>query len=383
MRKNIIIMNLLVAFFWMTMYSYVPNLPEYSRSLGADAVVLGIIGGVYGIAQIILRIPIGATSDKTGKNKRILQIGMSVLALSCAILILADNTNLIIMGRLIAGAAAAWWVVLSATYADYHNDELQVKAQGVLSASSSWGKVAATAIGGLMAQLLGVRSIFVFAFAMAVICLILTSQLTDIPKTQKHRSLKDVLPLFKNKDLIILSVIGILPQFLCFAAPTLFTMVAAEDMGASSFELGMLTTIFFLATGITSLFVGTRMYKKIGGINALAIAFLVSAVSLIPAFYHMNLAIVYLMQVVAGISYGITTSAIAGLVIRAVRPEQRGGATGIYQSVYAIGIFVGPVVAGNITKAFSFDASYWVLLVLSVASALLCYALIPKKYAAM
>ena len=87
MRKNIVIMNLLVAFFWMTMYSYVPNLPEYARSLGANAVVLGVIGGVYGIAQIILRIPIGATSDKTGKNKLMLQVGMGVLAVSCVILI--------------------------------------------------------------------------------------------------------------------------------------------------------------------------------------------------------------------------------------------------------------------------------------------------------
>ena len=75
MRKNIMIMNLLVAFFWMTMYSYVPNLPVYSQSLGADAVALGVVGGVYGVAQIILRIPIGVTSDRTGKNKLMLIIG--------------------------------------------------------------------------------------------------------------------------------------------------------------------------------------------------------------------------------------------------------------------------------------------------------------------
>ena len=39
MRRNIILMNLLVAFFWMSMYIYMPNLPEYAQSLGADAVV--------------------------------------------------------------------------------------------------------------------------------------------------------------------------------------------------------------------------------------------------------------------------------------------------------------------------------------------------------
>jgi MFS family permease len=168
---------------------------------------------------------------------------------------------------------------------------------------------------------------------------------------------------------------------LCFAAPTLFTMVAAQDLGASSFELGMLTMIFFLATGIISLFVGTRMYRKIGGINALAIAFLISAVSLVPAFYHINLTVIFLMQIIAGVSFGITSSAFAGIVIRAVRPDQRGGATGIYQSVYGIGIFIGPVITGAIVEAVSFDMSYWFLLVLSVVSALLCWLFIPKKYA--
>lgn len=383
MRKNIVIMNLLVAFFWMTMYSYVPNLPEYARSLGADAVVIGIIGGVYGVAQIILRIPLGATADRTGKNKLMLQIGMVVLAISCVILIFAEDTNLIILGRLIAGAAAAWWVVLSATYADYHHDDLQVKAQGTLSASSSWGKVAATAIGGMIAQMLGMRFIFVFALCLAVVCLILASRLTDLPKEPKRNSLKDLVSLLHNRDLIVLSIIGILLQFLCFAAPTLFTMVAAEDLGASSFELGMLTTIFFLATGATSLFVGSKIYKKIGGINMLVVAFLIGAFSLIPVFYHINIPFIFLMQILSGVGYGITSSATAGLVIRAVRPEQRGSATGIFQSIFAIGIFAGPVVAGALAGAFSFDVSYWFMAGISALSALLCLLLIPKKYAAM
>lgn len=124
MRKNIVIMNIMVACYWMTLYSYVPNLPEYARSLGADAAVLGIIGGAYGIAPVILRLPIGILSDKLGKNKRMLIIGMFILLLSCGILILAQNTGVIIAGRIVAGAAAAWWVVLNATYADYHTNDL-------------------------------------------------------------------------------------------------------------------------------------------------------------------------------------------------------------------------------------------------------------------
>lgn len=389
MRKNIIIMNILVAFFWMTMYSYVPNLPVYSQSLGADAVALGVIGGVYGVAQIILRIPIGVISDRTGKNKLMLIVGCSVLALSCVILITAGDTNMIVLGRLVAGAAAAWWVVLSASYADYHSDENQVRAQGILSASSSGGKVVAAIAGGLIAQLFGIHAIFIFAFILAAVCIILSSRLTDLPKKPQAKSFRDLIPLLKNKDLIILSVIGILPQLICFAAPTYFTAIAADNLGSTSFEIGMLNMVFFLATGLISLFVGSAFYRKVGGIHAMAIAFLIGAVSCIPAFYHINIQMIFLMQIVAGVSYGITSAATAGLVIRCVSPEQRGAATGVYQSVYGIGIFLGPVLVGNITKAVSggaanwSDAAYWVLAAISVATAIGCWLLIPKKYARM
>lgn len=383
MRKNIIIMNLLVAFFWMTMYSYSPNLPEYARSLGADAVVLGVIGGAYGIAQIILRIPIGVTSDNTGKNKLMLVIGSCVLAISCGIFILAQDTNMLILGRVIAGAAAAWWVILSATYADYHTDEKQIRAQGILSASSSGGKVAAAAIGGILAQFLGMHSVFVFAFILAVVCIVLSTQLKDLPKKPQKKSFRDLLSLLRNRDLMVLSIIGIISQILCFAAPTLFTAVAAEDLGASSLQIGMLNMVFFLATGISSLFVGGRVYKKIGGIKAMSFSFILCALSLIPAFYHMNIAAIYLMQVVSGFGYGITGSAVAGMVIRSVAPDQRGAANGIFQSMYGIGVLIGPMLAGSIIKWGSFDAAYWALAALGFASAIIFYLLIPKKYARM
>jgi len=376
-------MNIIAAFYWMTIYSYVPNLPEYARSMGADAVMLGLIGGAYGIAPIILRMPIGMIADKLGKSKGILLIGMGVLALSCGVLILAQNTGMIFVGRLIAGAAAAWWVVLNTTYADYHSNELQVKAQGVLGATSSVGRLAATAIGGIIAQFLGVHAIFIFAFVIAMLCVILTAQLKEVPKPPQEKFFRELLPLLRNRDMIIIAAVMLLAQFLCFSAPILFTAVIAQDMGASSFELGMLTMAFFAASAVSSLFVGSRFYKKIGGINALVLAFFINAASLVPLFYHLNLAAVFVMQALFGIGYGIVLAATSGLVIRSVMPHQRGGAVGIFQSLYAIGVLVGPVVAGNITKAASFDVTYWFLMGVSVAAALFCYALIPKKYASM
>ncbi|MEI6101302.1 MAG: MFS transporter [Eubacteriales bacterium] len=387
MKKNIITMNILVAFFWMSMYSYVPNLPKYAQSLGADSLVIGIIGGVYGIAQVILRIPIGLISDRTGRSRAMMLIGSVALTCSSGIFILANDTNMIILGRLIAGSAAAWWVIQSATYGNYHKEEMQVKAQGVLGASANWGRVVASLAGGLIAQFLGVHAIFIFSFAAAGVCIFLAARLKDIPRNEQKKpdagTVREVLTLLRNRDMIVFSILGIISCLLFFAGPTYFTAVAAQKIGATSLDMGLLNMVFYIFSGVICLWIGSRGYKKLGNTNAMAIAFIITGISCIPYFYHFSLPVIYTMQAISGIGSGITATAIAGLVLRAFPIEKRGVATGIYQSLVALGAVIGPVMVGGIMKSVSFDMSYWSLVVVSVAGAMICYFLVPKKYAKM
>ncbi|MEA5003614.1 MAG: MFS transporter [Christensenella sp.] len=385
MKRNIFLINCAAAFLWMAMYSYVPTLPAFASSLGATAVMLGVIGGAYGVMQILLRIPLGIVSDKTGKDKLLLIIGFVILTLSAVLFIFSSTVETVVFARGVAGAAAAWWVIISASYAKYNDEAKQVKAQGILSASSSMGKVLAALLGGITAQFFGLRAPFYVALIAALVGLVSMFFLKK-PTTRETRTpptASELLSLLKNKDLMIISGLCIFAQLQCFAVPTYFTSVAAENIGADPGQLGSLTLVYFLTVGLVSLFVGGRFYQRIGGIRVVVVAFVLCAVSCIPFFYHVNLSVIYVMQVVAGIGYGILTSALAGFAIKAVAPHQRSTATGIFQSVYAIGIFVGPVIAGGVIEAVSFDVAYWVVGIITVAAAVLSGVLIPKKYGEM
>ncbi|MEI6101301.1 MAG: MFS transporter, partial [Eubacteriales bacterium] len=267
MKKNIIVMNLLVLLFWMSMNIYMPNLPAYAQSLGANAAMLGIIGGVYGIAMVVVRIPLGLVTDNSAKRKRLLVIGSAVLVLSCGMLVVAGNTSMIAAGRMLAGASGAWWVTQNATYANYFSEEGQLKAQGVLAASMNWGKLAAALIGGLVVQFMGIHPVFIIALMIAAACIILSLQLKDTgAEIVEKKTLIDLLPVLKNPDLMKLTLMAIFINIMCFSAPIIFTMLAAKDLGASSLDMGLLNVVFFLAAALTSLFAGTRAYRKIGGI---------------------------------------------------------------------------------------------------------------------
>lgn len=385
MKRNLILINFAAFFLWLAMYSYVPTLPAFAASLGATAVMLGVIGGAYGLMQILLRIPLGIFADKTGKDKLLLIIGFIILTLSAVLFLFSDTVEAVVFARGVAGAAAAWWVIISASYAKYNEESKQVKAQGVLSASSSMGKVLAALLGGLSAQFFGLRAPFYVALIAALTGLVAMFFLKAPakPETRTPPTVKELLSLLKNRELVIISVLCLFAQLNCFAIPSYFTSVAAENIGADPGQLGGLMLVYFLTVALISLFVGGRLYRKIGGIKIVVASFILCAFSCIPMFYHMNLMVIYLMQAISGIGYGILTSALAGFVIKAVEPHQRSTATGIFQSLYAIGIFVGPVIAGGVIEAVSFDAAYWVIGIITVAAAVLCGLLLPKKYGKM
>ncbi len=382
MKRNIVVLNLIAAFFWMSMYAYVPTLPSYAISLGATAAVVGAIGGAYGVMQILLRIPLGIVLDKTGKDKLLLLVGFAILALSAVMFIFAPDNFWVMVARGVAGASAAWWVLISASYAKFNDESMQVKAQGVLNASSNMGKVIAALLGGLTAQAFGLHAPFYVALAAAVIgivCILFfkkpTKALTIAPPSGR-----ELLALLKNKNLLIFSGLAVFSQLLCFALPSYFTSVVAENLGADSSQLGLLVVVFFLLTSVSSLFVGTKLYRKIGGIKCVALAFVIGAISALPMFYHMDLGVIFIMQGLSGICYGITCGALAGFVIKAVQPSQRSTATGMLQSIFAIGIFLGPVIVGNVIEAVSFDAAFWVIFALTVLAAAMSLSLIPREY---
>jgi len=382
MKRNILIMNLAAALIWMSMYTYVPILPAYSASIGASVVMIGIIGGSYGVLQLLLRIPLGLISDRLKKDRLLLIIGFAILTVSCLMFVLQnDNVWMLLLSRGMAGASAAWWVVISASYAKYNKEDRQVKAQGTLQASANIGKFSASLLCAVIAQFLGYRAVFIASLGVAAVGLVIMFGLKDKKEEPTEPvSIKEQLLLIKNKDIIIFSVLGILSQLICFATATTFTPVAAEAIGANSFDLGILVLIFFLFTAAASLLVGTKVYRKLGGVHFMAISFVAGAISCIPAFYHSSMFMIYVSQALAGVCYGITQSVMAGFVIRSVSASQRGAATGIFQSLFSIGILVGPVLMGFMIDATSFDAAYWVMAAVMVLSAALCYVLIPRKY---
>lgn len=383
MRRNRIVLAFAGALIWFAMYSYVPTLPAYAETLGADAQAIGIISGVYGILQMALRTPLGIVTDRVRRDKILLITGFGVLALSGLLFVMDRTVEGVILARTTAGGAAAWWVVITAAYANCFEENRQVKAQGILQAFANGGKVAAAAACAVAAQFFGYMSTFWLSFAGGAAGFVLMFTLKTPPAaSEKPASLREQLSLFKNRDIIAFSVLAILSQMQCFALPTTFAAVAAQELGADSFGLGVLVVIYFIAVSASSAFVGSKGYRKMGGRLVLALSFLCGAAASVP-FLSRSMPGIWISQVLAGVMYGVTQAQLAGFVIRCAGANQRAMASGIYQTIFSIGIFGGPVVAGALAQNSSMDAAWWFFAAECLLAAVLCPVLVPRRYSKM
>lgn len=383
-RRNARLMDLAAGLMWFSMFSYVPILPAYAAELGADAAVIGLIGGVYGLLQIGLRVSLGLWCDRLGRDRLLLLAGFALMAASALMFLAGESLAWIVAARLVAGAAAAFWVVLSAAYTKYQRGDTQVKGQGMLSFAANAGKVLAAAACAVAAQYFGYRSTFVIALitAAAGAAAVLGVRDAPLPAAGCAPPLREQMKLFRKRDLLVFCALALISQMVSFAVPTTFTAVIAEGLGADSMQLGLLQMVYFAVTSVTSLIVATKLYRQMGGIWWLTLTFAAGAVSCVPDFYA-SLPAIYLMQILSGLCYGVTLAVLAGFVVQAVPPVQRGAATGIFQSLYAVGIFLGPVAAGALFEEVSPQAAYWVFVVLCALCALACPLLIPRCYARM
>lgn len=56
-KKNINLFIFVTAFYWLSIYAYIPTFSPYIESLGASHKMIGLILGSYGFTQMLIRIP--------------------------------------------------------------------------------------------------------------------------------------------------------------------------------------------------------------------------------------------------------------------------------------------------------------------------------------
>lgn len=365
------------------MYIYVPILSPYLSKMEYSLQFIGIVLGSYGFIQLLFRFPIGILSDTLGKRKPFIIAGMISTTLSCLLFLIPDLWIWPLLGRSVAGICASTWVAFTVMYAGQFSDEEIPKAMGQISLLTVTGQMIGMLLSGWLTDLFGTTAPFIAGAIVGFLGLLLALQLYE-PSTGTKREhgmspslIKEVI---RTKPLLRASWLSILAHGVLFITMFGFTPLKATELGANGTELTLLVFCFMLPHALAAIAASKWFIPAIGAERTILFAFIVSALCTFGLIWAPSLPWMYATQALNGFAQGLHLPLFLSLAILDIKPQMKATAMGLYQAIYAIGMFSGPFIAGYLNKSYGIEYGFMLGGILAIiAAAFVCYWLLTEK----
>lgn len=370
-RRSIVLLLAATALFWSALYLYVPILPVYAGLLGASLPTIGLLVGSYGIGQLLLRIPIGAWSDRLGRRRPFVAAGLAVTALSGVALALATEPTSLILARALTGVAAAAWVAFTVLFASYYAAERATVAVSIITFVNIAAQAVATYGGSLLAQVAGWQAPFWGAAGLGLVglaCLVGVHERPIVRSTPL--TLRGIVRVITRPALLVVAMAALLGTAINFSTSFGFTPVYAAEMGATRADLGALTAARLVPFAMATL-AAAWLAGRVGARRTIVIGLITLAVANALTPLTRDLAGLAVLQALGGIGFGLSSPMLMALSIRTVAAQERATAMGAFQAIYSVGMLLGPWGAGLLAEAAGLGSVFTVAGVIALAAAVL------------
>ncbi|MFE7084240.1 MFS transporter [Priestia megaterium] len=380
MNIQIVLFFIMSMLFFVSISAFDPFISSYASDIGITPTVIGGIVGITGIASILTRLPIGILSDMFLKRKLFIQVGLLITIVCWTIAFILPNATTLYIGKISDGITGSTWVIYNVMFAAYFGKKDAAKAVAILSVASPASTLIGTTIGGLLANSYGYKFSFLIAVLAAVLALVLTfflKEKKDYDNEDKY-DIKILSEQVVDKNLWIISILATSSIMLSFGNNT-FTPLVALDLGATPFMISGLSNIYGLLNGIAAALCVPFFYKRLGLINTALGGALLQAITLIAIPYSSSLILIFIFQGLAGFAMGMNFTVLVSLSIDNIVQHKQSTRMGLFQSIYSLGMFAGPVIMGILTDAFSIKTAFLVLGTFAIISSVLTKLLLKKQ----
>lgn len=356
--------------YWASLYLYVPTLPTYVQSKSQTLALVGVVLSMYGLWQAIIRLPLGITADWLGQRKPFIVGGLALAGLGAWILGTADGVTGLAAGRAITGLAAGTWVPLVVIFSTLFPPHEAVRASTILTLVGSVGRLLATSLTGSLNQLGGYPLAFYLAAGASVLAVLIVIPIREKPHQPQHPSVAGIGGLITRRDVLLPSLLTAVTQYANYAVSFGFVPILARQLGATDITQSMLVSTHIGVTMLGTLAAAATL-GRIGARRLVILSFILLSTGIGVAALTSSLSPLFLSQFCIGLSMGISYPVLMGMSIRYVKDAERTTAMGLFQSVYAIGMFGGPWVSGWLADAIGIRPMFGVTAFFCLALGLL------------
>jgi MFS family permease len=355
---------------FFSLYVTGPIWPLYLQAQGLETGILGFIMGLYGFALIFSRVPIGLVADRCSGYRRILvSAGFIIIALGMVSALFAIPV-MQGLGRILIGIGAGFFVPIVILYSVYFPDTSLFKSMGRSAAFFGLGQIPAHPLGGILADSFGFEATFwvsaIFALLGALLVLVIKE-----PSISRAGTMK--LP--KSRLLYSASLLMAAVFFVVFSTAYTLTPIYVDSALTVSKTVQGLLLMTYLAAYVAAVLNSFRLTDAFGVMPVVVSGLVFIGVSsLLTPFASLTL--LFFCEFLLGIGLGFTWGSLMALSVCQVAPELRFGAMGIFQSIYAVGMFAGPAISSQVAQHLGLASAFHLNAI--VAAAAFIYALSQK-----
>jgi DHA1 family tetracycline resistance protein-like MFS transporter len=179
----------------------------------------------------------------------------------------------------------------------------------------------------------------------------------------------------KNHRLLIIFFI-VLVNMLAFGIVIPLLPYLADEIGASAFEIGLLTAAYPLSQLLGAPVLG-HLSDRYGRKPVLIVSILGTAAGFVVLALAHSLPLLFLSRIIDGLTGGNINVAQA-YIADVTEHEERGKAMGLIGAAFGLGFVVGPVTGGLLT-GISYSAPAWVGAALALVNVLLVMLFLPES----
>ena len=363
--------------YWGALYVYSPILSVHAQSLGASFTTVGMVVGAYGFVQMWLRIPLGVWSDRLGRRLPFLYAGHFFNLVGCLGLALAPTPMYLVAFRGVLGISAATWVAFTVLFASYFPPDQSPKAMGVVTAINGISLIIVNGLGGQIAEMWGMGATFYAGAGLAAIGLVATAPIKEHRTTRQPPTFRQIWRIITHPALMLIAVITALNHYSFWATTFGFIPLHAANLGATKFVLGIIGVAALVPYTLTAP-MNHHFAARLGENRAVSVGILVMAVTMFVVPLIHNIPLLVVSQGASGFGRGLVYPLLMGLSIREISGEDRATAMGVFQAVYAIGMFLGPITAGAVADVAGLAGAFIIAGTVSVIAAAVALILLGR-----
>jgi len=378
---------LIFAFVFLDLLGYsliLPLLPFYASSFGATLTLVGLLGTVNGLGQLIAAPVIGRLSDRYGRRP-LLILAVSGTVIGFLLLGFAQSLWMIFLSRIVDGLFGGDTALARAYITDITEPKQRAKYLGMIGAAFGLGFIIGPVMGGLLSTIsLNLPALVAAALAIISLVAVIIWLPESLPPEERQKRRENPHTAFNLLNLVDalrrpcvgpLLVIQLFYSFAFTLFQSNFALYAKEVLGLNVQNTGLiLTYVGLLSVIIQGFAIGklTQAFKERRLITAGA---LVLAAALLVWGFTSNVWLLLAILAPIALSAGILSTVLTSQITKAVYQEDVGGTLGLANSLQTLAQIFTPGLGGLLLATLG----PWALGVTSSILMVLAYATTLRK----